>query len=63
MTTWDKARDAKTERQRREQRHFYPEHLGRLCAGGCGLRVVAATGEDCHATCGPDVADLMQGAR
>lgn len=62
MTTWPEARAAKAERQRRERRHYQPEHLGRLCAGGCGLKVVAAVGQAYHPTCGPDAAWLMRRA-
>lgn len=51
MATWDKARHAKEERQRREQRHYYPEHLGKPCPA-CGLRVVKVVGMDYHPTCG-----------
>lgn len=51
MATWAEARAAKSERQRREQRHYYSEHLGKKCPE-CGLRVVAVIGW--HATCGPE---------
>lgn len=62
MTTWDKARDAKTERQRREQRHYYREHLGKGCPA-CGLRVVLAVGHPYHPTCGPEAEYEMGRAR
>lgn len=60
MPTWDKARDAKLERQRREQRHYYREHLGKPCPH-CGARVVLAVGF--HPTCGPEAAYEMGGSK
>lgn len=59
MATWDQARAAKTERQRREKRHYRAEHLGAPCAGGCGLKVVRAVGNAWHPTCGPEAAYEM----
>lgn len=59
MATWDMARAAKTERQRREHRHYRPEHLGKPCPA-CGLKVVAAVGHAYHPTCGPDAAYEMR---
>lgn len=48
---------AKRERIRREQRHYYPEHLGRPCPH-CGVRVVLAVGF--HVTCGPEARHEME---
>ena len=63
MATWPEARAAKAERQRRQRRHYTPDQLGRLCAGGCGLRMPLAlleTGATVHPTCGPQAAHEMR---
>lgn len=55
MTTWAEARAAKTERQRREQRFYTPDKLGRPCPW-CRLRLpqaLLAAGIQVHPTCGP----------